>query len=51
MYELTDGKTNIAYGSVLKIWHEYRTDGIDDPENAELPPLKTSGGFGAYGHK
>ena len=40
MYELTDGKTNIAYGSVLKIWHEYRTDGIDDPENAELPPLK-----------
>lgn len=40
MYELTDGKTNIAYGSVLKIWHDYRTDGIDDPENAELPPLK-----------
>lgn len=40
MYELTDGKTNVAYGSVLKLWHDYRTDGIDDPENAELPPLE-----------
>lgn len=38
-YELTDGKINIAYGAVLSVWHEYRTNGIDDPENAKLPPL------------
>ncbi len=27
-------------GSVLEIWHDYRTEGIDDPENAELPPME-----------
>jgi len=32
------GKTNIALGPVLKIWHEYRTEGLYDPENAQLPP-------------
>jgi thiamine biosynthesis lipoprotein len=39
-YKKTDGKVNIAFGSVLKIWHEYRTAGIDDPENAKLPPME-----------
>ncbi len=39
MYELTDGKMNIAMGSVLSIWHDYRTAGIDEPWNAELPPM------------
>ena len=38
MYTLTDGKVNIAMGSVLSIWHDYRTAGLDDPFNAELPP-------------
>jgi thiamine biosynthesis lipoprotein len=37
LYEKTKGKTNIAYGSVLKIWHKYRTEGIEDPENSSLP--------------
>ena len=39
MYSKTDGIVNIAMGSVLSIWHEYRTFGIDDPSNAELPPI------------
>ncbi len=39
MYTLTGGKFNIAMGSVLSIWHTYRELGMDDPENAELPPM------------
>ena len=38
MYVVTGGKMNVAMGSVLSIWHEYRADGIDDPDAAELPP-------------
>lgn len=37
LYKKTNGKTNIAFGAVLKIWHEYRTEGIEDPDNAALP--------------
>lgn len=39
MYYKTDGMVNIAMGSVLKIWHIYRNEGLDDPINAELPPM------------
>jgi len=38
-YEATDGEINVAFGSVLSIWHEYRQSGIDDPENAVIPPI------------
>lgn len=38
--ELTGGKINVAYGAVLKIWHDYREAGVDDPENAKLPPME-----------
>ena len=40
MYEKTDGKVNIAMGSVLSIWHDYRTEGSDEPWNAKLPPME-----------
>ena len=40
MHELTDGKINIAMGSVLSIWHDYRTEGTGDPASAMLPPME-----------
>lgn len=40
MYRLTEGKLNIAMGSVLSIWHDYRTAGLDEPWAAELPPME-----------
>ena len=39
MHALTGGMINIAMGSVLSIWHDYRTEGIDDPISAMLPPM------------
>ena len=36
-YRLTEGRVNVAMGSVLSIWHDARTDGIRDPANAKLP--------------
>lgn len=36
-YEMSGGVINVAMGSVLHLWHEERTDGIDDPESAKLP--------------
>lgn len=37
MYDKTNGAVNIASGSVLSIWHDYRQAGLNDPENASLP--------------
>lgn len=37
LYEYTDGRMNIAMGSVLTIWHAYREAGNDDPAAATLP--------------
>ena len=36
-YEATNGKVNVAMGSVLQLWHVARNDGLDDPANAYLP--------------
>ena len=38
MYEKTGGEVQIAYGSVLSLWHKYRQEGIEHPDQAELPP-------------
>lgn len=37
VYSLTDGRVNIAMGSVLSIWHSFREDGLKNPENASVP--------------
>lgn len=39
MYDATGRETNIAMGSVLKIWHKYREEGINHPEEAKLPNM------------
>ena len=36
-YELTNGRVNVAMGSVLQLWHIERNNGLDDPANAKLP--------------
>ncbi len=37
LYTVTDGKVNVAMGSVLSLWHDARTLGIEDPDSAALP--------------
>jgi len=36
-YAATNGKVNVAMGSVLGLWHEARNDSLDNPANAYLP--------------
>lgn len=36
-YALTNHAVNVAMGSVLALWHEARTEGLDDPAHASLP--------------
>jgi len=36
-YTATGGMVNVAMGSVLQLWHEARTDGLNDPLHAKLP--------------
>ncbi len=39
MHTKTSGIMNIAMGSVLSLWHDYRTIGSDNPAEASLPPI------------
>ena len=36
-YDLTGGLVDVTMGAVLRLWHEARSDGLDDPANAYLP--------------
>ncbi len=40
MYSATGGKVNVAMGSVLSLWHDYRAVGKDNPNDASLPPME-----------
>ncbi|MBR6533458.1 MAG: FAD:protein FMN transferase [Clostridia bacterium] len=40
LYKTTNGKLNIAMGSVLSIWHDYREYGLKNPEKASVPNLQ-----------
>ena len=40
MYTLTNGTVNVAMGSVLSLWHDYRAVGMDNPSEATLPPME-----------
>lgn len=37
--ERTGGKVNAAMGSVLQLWHEARTNGLENPQSATLPSM------------
>jgi len=37
LHETTDGEMNIMMGSVLKLWHDCRTQAGEDPKNARIP--------------
>jgi thiamine biosynthesis lipoprotein len=39
-YEFSNGKVNVAFGAVLAVWHQYREAGLNDPDNAKLPPME-----------
>ncbi len=48
MYTQTDGKVNVAMGSVLSIWHDYREAGSNEPWAAELPPMESLASASAH---
>lgn len=37
IHTLTGSRVNIAMGSVLRIWHDYREQGMENPESAAVP--------------
>jgi thiamine biosynthesis lipoprotein len=39
-YKKTGGKTNIAMGPVLNIWHQYFEDASYDPAHTKIPPME-----------
>lgn len=39
IYKTTEGKMNICMGSVLRLWHDEREYGINNPDEAKLPDI------------
>ena len=39
LYAVTNGELNVMMGSVLRIWHDYRTEGTENPSSAQLPDM------------
>ncbi len=39
-YALTDGKVNVAMGSVLRLWHKARSESLKNPDKAYIPDEK-----------
>lgn len=37
LYELTGGEMNVMMGSVLRLWHNCRSEAKEHPENAKVP--------------
>lgn len=48
LYTQTGGKVNIAMGSVLQIWDNYRKLATKEPDNAKLPSMKELGMAAQY---
>lgn len=40
MHETTGGKMNVVFGTVLKIWHNYRKAALDDPAQVAVPSME-----------
>ena len=40
LYAVTEGEMNVMMGAVLRVWHDYRTEGTDDPSKARLPEME-----------
>ena len=36
-YDLTEGRVNVFFGSVLSLWHDAREDAVEDPAAGALP--------------
>ena len=48
LYAQTGGKVNIAMGSVLQVWENYRQLATKEPDNAKLPSTKELGMAAQY---
>lgn len=41
VYSLSDGRTNVCFGAVLKLWHKSRETALAEPDKAYVPDTNT----------